>query len=142
MTATGPGSAGPVPRLSFRSRSPLPFPLPSPFLLPLLLPPPRPACPRLRPLSGTRTRTHTQTRTPPRPKPTTTGPPGFITIDSAPVYATIAIDGRGFGETPLIHVELAPGRHAVHAVSPSGATHDLSITIESGKVAPAARIEW
>lgn len=79
--------------------------------------------------------------TKPPAKPVT-GPPGFITIDSAPVYATIYIDGRNLGETPLIHVELAPGKHAVRAVSPSGATHNLSITIQPGKVTPAARIEW
>ena len=70
------------------------------------------------------------------------GPPGFITIDSAPVYATIFIDGRNLGETPLIHIELPPGKHALRAVSPSGSTHTLSITIQSGKVTPAARIEW
>ena len=72
----------------------------------------------------------------------TARPPGFVTIDSSPVYATIAIDGKGYGETPLIHLELPPGRHFVHAVSPSGSTHNLVVTIESGKVAPAARIEW
>nr|HEX4314569.1 serine/threonine-protein kinase [Kofleriaceae bacterium] len=76
------------------------------------------------------------------PKEAPKGPDGFITIDSAPVYASISIDGRSYGDTPLIHVELAPGRHAVHAVSPSGSTHNLAITIEPGKVAPAARIEW
>jgi eukaryotic-like serine/threonine-protein kinase len=70
------------------------------------------------------------------------GPPGFITIDSAPVYATIYIDGKSYGETPLVRLELSPGRHAVHAVSPSGATRDVRIAIESGKVAPAARIAW
>jgi len=30
----------------------------------------------------------------------------------------------------------------VHAVSPSGAARDVRIAIESGKVAPAARIAW
>ncbi len=70
------------------------------------------------------------------------GPPGFITIDSSPVYASIYIDGRSYGETPLVRLELSPGRHAVHAVSPSGATRDVRISIESGKVAPAARIAW
>jgi serine/threonine-protein kinase len=69
------------------------------------------------------------------------GPPGFITIDSAPVYAVIYIDGKKIGETPLVHISLAPGRHAVRAVSQSG-TRTLSITIESGKTAPARRIEW
>jgi len=70
------------------------------------------------------------------------GPPGFITIDSSPVYATIYIDGKNHGETPLVRIELSPGRHVVHAVAPSGATRDVRIVIEPGKVAPASRIVW
>ncbi|HEY1549105.1 MAG TPA: serine/threonine-protein kinase [Kofleriaceae bacterium] len=70
------------------------------------------------------------------------GPPGFITIDSAPVYATIYIDGKNYGDTPLVHLSLPPGHHAVKAVSPSGTAKTASITIESGKTAPVRRIEW
>lgn len=77
---------------------------------------------------------------PPAAKPS--GPPGFITIDSAPVYAVISIDGKSYGETPLVKLSLAPGRHTVHAVAPSGVPRDIRITIESGKIAPALRIEW
>jgi serine/threonine-protein kinase len=82
---------------------------------------------------------------PPRSPPAVqkpNGPPGFITIDSAPVYAVIYIDGKRYGETPLVKLALSPGRHTVHAVAPSGASRDLRITIEAGKVAPASRIEW
>jgi hypothetical protein len=78
----------------------------------------------------------------PASAPRPSGPPGFITIDSAPVYAVIYIDGKNYGETPLVKVSLPPGRHNVHAVAPSGATRDVRITIESGKTAPANRIEW
>ena len=85
----------------------------------------------------------------PTPKPTKPppvavpkGPPGFITIDSSPVYAVIFIDGRRYGETPLVRQSLAPGKHGVRAVSPSGTARYVSITIESGKVAPTRRIEW
>jgi eukaryotic-like serine/threonine-protein kinase len=73
------------------------------------------------------------------------GPPGFITIDMvnpAEDYATIYIDGKSHGYTPLSHVELAPGRHAVRAVGASGETRDFAIAIESGKVAPTLRVEW
>ncbi len=70
------------------------------------------------------------------------GPPGTITIDSAPVYAVIYIDGKKIGETPLVNIKVAPGKHAVRAVSPSGATKNLSITIESGKTAPVRKISW
>ena len=70
------------------------------------------------------------------------GPPGFITIDSTPVYAVIYIDGRKIGETPLVHISVAPGKHSVRAVSGSGSTRNLSIQIDSGKTAPVRRIEW
>jgi len=70
------------------------------------------------------------------------GPPGYITIDSAPVYAVIYVDGKSYGETPLVKLALPAGRHTVHAVAPSGATRDVRITIEAGRVAPASRIEW
>jgi hypothetical protein len=70
------------------------------------------------------------------------GPPGFITIDSSPVYATIYIDGKNYGETPLVKQELPPGKHTVRAVSPSGAKRTLTITIVSGKTSPTRRIEW
>lgn len=68
--------------------------------------------------------------------------PGFITIDSTPVYAVIYIDGKKYGETPLVNIKLAAGKHSVRAVSPSGSTQNLSIHIESGKTAPVRRIEW
>jgi serine/threonine protein kinase len=81
-------------------------------------------------------RTHTHEPTQP------SGPPGFITIDSSPVYAVIYIDGKKVGETPLVHISVAPGKHSVRAVSGSGTTRNLSIQIESGKTAPVRRIEW
>jgi serine/threonine-protein kinase len=74
------------------------------------------------------------------PKPT--GPPGFITIDTSSGYAVIFIDGKRYGETPLVRQSLPPGKHSVRAVSPSGTVRNVSITIESGKVAPTRRIEW
>ena len=76
------------------------------------------------------------------PPPVPSGPPGFITIDSAPVYAVIFIDGKKFGETPLVHISLPPGSHSVRAVSANGGTRTISIAIESGKTAPVRRIEW
>jgi serine/threonine-protein kinase len=70
------------------------------------------------------------------------GPPGFITIDSAPVYAVIYIDGKKYGDTPLVKISLPPGKHSVRAVSPSGASKNVAISIESGKTAPVRKIEW
>jgi eukaryotic-like serine/threonine-protein kinase len=73
--------------------------------------------------------------------PRRTGPPGFVTIDSTP-YAVIAIDGKSYGDTPLVKLELAPGRHTVRAKLPSGATREVRIQIESGKEAPTVRFAW
>ena len=70
------------------------------------------------------------------------GPPGTITIDSIPVYAVISIDGKKVGETPLVKLQVPPGKHTVRAVSASGSTKTYSITIESGKQAPVLRIQW
>jgi serine/threonine protein kinase len=79
---------------------------------------------------------------PPATPPPAAGPAGSITIDSTPVYAVIFIDGKRYGETPLIDIKLPPGKHAVRAVSSSGGTQNLTITIESGKRARGRRIEW
>jgi len=91
------------------------------------------------------TPTHPDKRPPavkPHPQPAQpSGPPGFITIDSNP-FATIAVDGRRLGETPLVNVSLGPGRHTVRATLSSGASRAQSITIESGKTAPPLRLEW
>jgi eukaryotic-like serine/threonine-protein kinase len=85
-----------------------------------------------------------RTQKPPRVKEVAvpSGPPGFITIDSSPVYAVVYVDGKNKGETPLVKLSLSPGKHAVKAVSPSGSVKTFSIVIESGKVAQTRRIEW
>jgi len=88
------------------------------------------------------TRTHKPPPPPQPEQPVVKGPPGFITIDSTPVYAVIYIDGKSKGETPLVKISLAPGKHSIKAVSPSGSVKTFSINIESGKVAPTRRIEW
>jgi hypothetical protein len=58
------------------------------------------------------------------------------------MYSVIYIDGKSYGETPLVRLSLPPGKHSLRAVSPSGASRAMTITIESGKVAPTRRIEW
>jgi hypothetical protein len=77
----------------------------------------------------------------PRAAQRPSGPPGFITIDSQP-WATIYVDGKDYGPTPVGNVALPPGRHGVRAVTPSGTTKDFSIWIESGKTSPPKRVEW
>ena len=120
-------------------------PAPQPELKPA--PQPKPKAEVRTPDTGRRTETGRRTpdaahRTPEHTSPHPSGPPGFITIDSAPVYATIFIDGKGYGDTPLVHVPLSPGKHSVRAVSPSGAVRTVTIAIDPGKTAPPRRIEW
>jgi eukaryotic-like serine/threonine-protein kinase len=67
---------------------------------------------------------------------------GFITIDSAPVYSTIYINGRNYGETPLVNLPLPPGRYLVRAVAPTGVIREQRIVIEPGKTAPTMRLQW
>jgi len=54
----------------------------------------------------------------------------------------IFIDGKRYGETPLVGISVPPGKHVVRAVSASGTSQTLTINIESGKTAPTKRIEW
>jgi hypothetical protein len=58
------------------------------------------------------------------------------------MYSVIFIDGKPYGETPLVRIALPPGKHALRAVSPSGTSRTMTIVIEPGKVAPTRRIEW
>jgi serine/threonine protein kinase len=103
-------------------------------------PPPTPTFPTTR--SDTRPPSGAPKKDPIREAPKAGGPPGFITIDSTPMYSTIFIDGKSYGETPLVRISLPSGKHAVRAVSPSGTSRTMTIAIEPGKVAPTRRIEW
>ena len=66
----------------------------------------------------------------------------MITIDSVPVYATISIDGKSYGATPIVRLSLPAGRHVVRAESATGGVKTATIVIEPGKVAPVRRFEW
>jgi hypothetical protein len=109
----------------------------------------KPAVERSKPVAVTRSDTHPSRAPdhapehPPDRTPTehAGGGPGLITIDSKP-YAVIFVDGKRYGETPLVNVSLPSGKHVVRAVSPSGASRTQSIAIEPGKTAQACRFEW
>ncbi|HEU5056460.1 MAG TPA: serine/threonine-protein kinase [Kofleriaceae bacterium] len=77
-------------------------------------------------------------RPPPRPR---SARPGFFSIDSEP-YATIYIDGKRIGDTPLYRVELAPGRHTVRAVCSCGKSRRFPIRIREGTSSRARRLVW
>ncbi|HEY5923968.1 MAG TPA: protein kinase [Kofleriaceae bacterium] len=67
--------------------------------------------------------------------------PGFYSVDSKP-YATIYIDGKSYGETPLFKVSLAPGKHRVRAVRADGKSKQLTITIAPGKLFSSGTLGW
>jgi len=67
--------------------------------------------------------------------------PGQYSVDSKP-YATIYIDGKSYGETPLFKLALPPGRHRVRAVTRDGAVQRFAITIEPGKLVSSGTLAW
>lgn len=73
-------------------------------------------------------------------KPAKPGPPGYLSIDSRP-YATIYVDGRKIGVTPLHRVKLRPGRHRIKAVSRAG-TKRFRLRIRSGKLTSRRLSNW
>jgi serine/threonine-protein kinase len=80
---------------------------------------------------------------PPKPDkdPVPDGPPGSITIDSDP-WATIWIDGKKQGPTPLVRVSLSPGEHTVKAKTADGRVKTFTIKITSGKEASPRKLTW
>lgn len=66
---------------------------------------------------------------------------GFYSVDSRP-YATIYIDEKSYGETPLFKVQLAAGKHRIRAVRADGKSQRLSITIQPGKLLSSGTLSW
>lgn len=59
--------------------------------------------------------------------------PGQLTVDSAP-YATIFLDDKKLGYTPIVGLRVAAGKHTLRAVSSAdGRERTLTITVKSGK---------
>jgi hypothetical protein len=69
------------------------------------------------------------------------GPPGWVSIDSDP-YATIYVDGKKVGVTPLARIALPPGPHRVKAVSSQGGEQVFNVSIESNKEARGKKLAW
>lgn len=78
---------------------------------------------------------------PTRARPPTAAEPGLYSIDSRP-YATIYIDGKSYGATPLFRVPLAPGRHQVKAVRADGRSQQVTVRIEPGQVVSSGTLSW
>jgi serine/threonine protein kinase len=67
--------------------------------------------------------------------------PGFFSIDSKP-YATIYVDDKSYGDTPLFKVQLPAGKHRVRAVRADGKSQRLTITIQPGKLTSSGTLGW
>jgi eukaryotic-like serine/threonine-protein kinase len=88
--------------------------------------------------------TRRPTKKPVEPKPAVEAAvvePGFYSVDSKP-YATIYIDDKSYGETPLFKVQLTPGKHRIRAVRADGKSQRLSITIQPGKLFSSGTLGW
>ena len=98
-------------------------------------------------------RAHDKKR-PPRSQPSETGTgtgrgtgpgeetgTGTYSVDSNP-YATIYIDGKSYGDTPVFKAPLPAGKHDVRAVRADGVTKTFSIVIRSGKLTSSGKLAW
>src|SRR5690606_12488941 len=75
--------------------------------------------------------------TPLRPRnkePKSSGNPGYLTMNASP-YATVFVDGKKQGITPIVKLKLKPGKHKIKLVSSGdGKTKTMSVTIQSDDV--------
>jgi len=78
---------------------------------------------------------------PPGPAPQRDRRPGWLTVDSRP-YATVFVDGKNVGLTPVLRLSLAPGLHRVRAVTADGQQQRFRVVIEPGREAPRRRLVW
>jgi serine/threonine-protein kinase len=67
--------------------------------------------------------------------------PGWYAIDSAP-YATVFIDERKIGDTPLDRISLAAGTHRVRAVLADGRQRTFSIDIAPDRKTSSGTLTW
>ena len=67
--------------------------------------------------------------------------PGWYAIDSSP-YATIFIDDRPIGDTPLDRIALPAGNHRVRAVLADGRERTFSIAIAPDHKTSQGTLRW
>jgi eukaryotic-like serine/threonine-protein kinase len=107
-----PSPARPAPAVT----APEPTPKPEPTRVrPKLAP--APSAPALVPPAADTAPAPRRTPRPPKSVlPSVAAEPGLLTIDASP-YATIFIDGKEVGYTPLVRLSVPAGRHRVKAIS-------------------------
>jgi hypothetical protein len=71
----------------------------------------------------------------------TAGAKGALSVDSTP-WATIYVDGKKLGITPLIGKPLPAGKHHVRAVTEDGRTQDRDVVVEPGTAPTPIRLHW
>lgn len=67
--------------------------------------------------------------------------PGHFSIDSTP-YATIFVDGKRLGVTPIVKRSLPAGHHHLRAVLCDGRHQDVSLDVPSGALAKPIHLTW
>ena len=67
--------------------------------------------------------------------------PGTYSIDSHP-YATIFLDDRSLGTTPLFRVSVPSGKHRIRAVLGDGRTRTFDITVSPGQNLTTEPLAW
>jgi len=68
-------------------------------------------------------------------------PTGLLSIDSTP-WATIYVDGKRLGITPLIDRPVKAGAHTVRAVTEDGRAQERQVVIEPGAKQTPIRLHW
>ncbi|MEJ7600058.1 MAG: serine/threonine-protein kinase [Kofleriaceae bacterium] len=74
-------------------------------------------------------------------RPAASGPPGYLTIASRP-FATIFVDQRRLGVTPLYRIEVPSGKRRIRADCSCGKTQRFVIEVLPGVAAPPRNLTW
>jgi hypothetical protein len=86
-----------------------------------------------------------ETRAASRPTPTSAArvaTTGSLVVDSRPDGASVTIDGRPSGRTPVTLTDVAPGRHTVRIERPGYRAVTTTVDVKAGERARvAARLE-
>jgi len=57
--------------------------------------------------------------------------PGYLSVAATP-YATVYVDGRKLGDTPLLNIELSAGTHRVRGVAVDGRVASATVAVTPG----------
>ena len=75
------------------------------------------------------------------PTPKADKRPSYLTVDSSP-YATIFIDGKKVGVTPIFKHKLKAGSYRMRAVSATGEKQSVRIRLKPGRTKNLGRLKW